>query len=107
MAVRAALTGRQVYSTLHTDAAIGAIPRLLDIGVLPDIMAGNIIGIIAQRLVRRLCIHCKIPYQVEAHEIRLLGKLADGTRPVIYRPEGCERCEFQGYRCLLYTSRCV
>jgi general secretion pathway protein E/type IV pilus assembly protein PilB len=55
MAFAAAMTGHQVYSTLHTNSAIGAIPRLLDIGVLPDIMAGNIIGIIAQRLVRKLC----------------------------------------------------
>ena len=98
MALRAAMTGHQVYSTLHTNSAIGAIPRLLDIGILPDIMAGNIIGIIAQRLVRRLCVHCKVPYQAEAHETRLLGNLADGLRPVIYRPGGCERCEFQGYR---------
>ncbi|HMW18837.1 MAG TPA: GspE/PulE family protein, partial [Accumulibacter sp.] len=99
MALRAAMTGHQVYSTLHTNSAIGAIPRLLDIGILPDIMAGNIIGIIAQRLVRRLCVHCKIPYQAEAHEARLLGSLAEGNaRPVIYRPEGCERCDFQGYR---------
>ena len=59
MAFRAAMTGHQVYSTLHTNSAIGAIPRLLDIGILPDIMAGNIIGIIAQRLVRMLCPHCK------------------------------------------------
>ncbi|WP_300453638.1 GspE/PulE family protein [Accumulibacter sp.] len=98
MALRAAMTGHQVYSTLHTNSAIGAIPRLLDIGILPDIMAGNIIGIIAQRLVRRLCVHCKSPYQAEAHEARLLGNLADGPRPVIYRPVGCERCDFQGYR---------
>ena len=98
MALRAAMTGHQVYSTLHTNSAIGVIPRLLDIGILPDIMAGNIIGIVAQRLVRRLCIHCKTPYQAEAHEARLLGNLADGPRPVIYRPGGCERCDFQGYR---------
>jgi len=61
MAFRAAMTGHQVYSTLHTNSAIGAIPRLLDIGILPDIMAGNIIGIIAQRLVRVLCPHANIP----------------------------------------------
>jgi type II secretory ATPase GspE/PulE/Tfp pilus assembly ATPase PilB-like protein len=65
MALRAAMTGHQVYSTLHTNSAIGAIPRLLDIGILPDIMAGNIIGIVAQRLVRRLCLHCKLAYQAE------------------------------------------
>ena len=98
MALRAAMTGHQVYSTLHTNSAIGAIPRLLDIGILPDIMAGNIIGVVAQRLVRRLCLHCKTPYQAEAHEARLLGGTIDTPRPVIFRPCGCERCDFQGYR---------
>ena len=97
MALRAAMTGHQVFSTLHTNSAIGAIPRLLDIGILPDIMAGNIIGIVAQRLVRRLCPHCKTPYHAEAHEARLLGGTIDMPRPVIFRPSGCERCDFQGY----------
>ena len=50
--VPAAMTGHQVYSTLHTNSAVGAFPRLLDIGIVPDILAGNIIGILAQRLVR-------------------------------------------------------
>ncbi len=98
MAFRAAMTGHQVYSTLHTNSAIGAIPRLLDIGILPDIMAGNIIGVVAQRLIRKLCVHCKTPYQAESGELRLLGISADAPRPVVYRPCGCERCDFQGYR---------
>ncbi len=98
MAFRAAMTGHQVYSTLHTNSAIGAVPRLLDIGVLPDIMAGNIIGIVAQRLVRRLCDYCKTPYHAEPHEIRLLGALGEGPHPVLFRPTGCELCDFQGYR---------
>jgi len=98
MALRAAMTGHQVYSTLHTNSSIGAIPRLLDIGILPDIMAGNIIGIVAQRLVRRLCPQCKTPYQAEVLEARLLGGTDQSPRPVIFKPCGCERCEFQGYR---------
>ena len=98
MAFRAAMTGHQVYTTLHTNSAIGAIPRLLDIGVLPDIMAGNIIGIVAQRLIRRLCEHCKSPHPAEPHEIRLLGQLAEAPPPVLYRPTGCARCNSQGYR---------
>jgi type II secretory ATPase GspE/PulE/Tfp pilus assembly ATPase PilB-like protein len=98
MAFRAAMTGHQVYTTLHTNSSIGAVPRLLDIGVLPDVMAGNIIGIIAQRLIRRLCEHCKTPYHAEPHEIRLLGELGEGPRPVLFRPTGCELCDFQGYR---------
>jgi type II secretory ATPase GspE/PulE/Tfp pilus assembly ATPase PilB-like protein len=86
MAFRAAMTGHQVYSTLHTNSAIGAIPRLLDIGVLPDIMAGNIIGIVAQRLVRRLCEHCKTPYHAEAHEIQAARPAGEGPRPVSSAP---------------------
>ena len=98
MAFRASMTGHQVYTTLHTNSAIGVIPRLLDIGVLPDIMSGNIIGVVAQRLVRRLCTHCKTPYQAEPHEARLLGVPAEQPRPVICRATGCEHCDFQGYR---------
>ena len=99
MAFRAAMTGHQVYSTLHTNSAIGVVPRLLDIGVLPDIMAGNIIGVIAQRLIRRLCVHCRRPYKAESHEMRLLSPAgASESAPVIYRATGCERCDFQGYR---------
>ncbi len=98
MALRAAMTGHQVYATLHTNSAVGAIPRLLDIGILPDIMAGNIIGIVAQRLVRRLCAQCKAPYPAEAHEMSLFALPPEAQRPVLYRPCGCERCEFQGYR---------
>jgi type II secretory ATPase GspE/PulE/Tfp pilus assembly ATPase PilB-like protein len=97
MAFRAAMTGHQVYSTLHTNSAIGAIPRLLDIGILPDIMAGNIIGAIAQRLVRTLCPHCKKAYRAEPHETRLLG-LASDAPPTLYRAGGCEHCEYQGYK---------
>lgn len=98
MAFRAAMTGHQVYSTLHTNSAIGAIPRLLDIGILPDILSGNMIGIIAQRLVRKLCPHCRKPYEAEAHERRLL-QLAEGdAAPVLYRAMGCEMCDYQGYR---------
>ncbi len=98
MALRAAMTGHQVYSTLHTNSSIGAIPRLLDIGILPDIMAGNIIGIVAQRLVRRLCPHCKTAYQASANEMRLLGGDEHAPRPTLFRPGGCARCDFQGYR---------
>jgi type II secretory ATPase GspE/PulE/Tfp pilus assembly ATPase PilB-like protein len=98
MAFRAAMTGHQVYSTLHTSSAAGAIPRLLDIGILPDIMAGNIIGVIAQRLVRRLCPQCKRAYSPEPHELRLFARPPDAERPLIYRPTGCEKCDFQGYK---------
>ena len=65
MAVRAAMTGHQVFATLHSNSAVGAIPRLLDMGVRPEILAGNIIGVIAQRLVRRLCDDCREPAEMK------------------------------------------
>ena len=93
---RAAMTGHQVYSTLHTNSAIGAIPRLLDIGILPDIMAGNIIGIVAQRLIRVLCNECKYPYSPDAMERKLLGVSAQQDL-TLYRAAGCDACHHQGY----------
>lgn len=97
MAFRAAMTGHQVFSTLHTNSALGTFPRLLDIGVSPDIMSGNIIGVIAQRLVRVLCPHCKEAYSPEEDERRLLG-LQEKTEAKIYRQVGCKRCNYTGYR---------
>lgn len=95
MAFRAAMTGHQVYSTLHTNSAIGAIPRLLDIGILPDIMAGNIIGIVAQRLIRKLCPHCKKEYLPTLSERKML-EFDGGDIPVIFQATGCSHCH-QGY----------
>ena len=96
MAFRASMTGHQVYSTLHTNSAIGAIPRLLDIGIVPDILAGNIIGIIAQRLVRKLCRTCRQAYDPDLRERRLLG-LGPTDPASVYRAVGCEHCDYQGY----------
>ena len=98
MAFSAAMTGHQVYSTLHTNSAIGAIPRLQDIGILPDILAGNIIGVVAQRLIRRLCPHCKVGAQAGDIERQLLGLHATDADVTIYNPVGCERCDHQGYK---------
>ncbi|MGK5061318.1 GspE/PulE family protein [Janthinobacterium sp. LB3P112] len=98
MAFAAAMTGHQVYSTLHTSSAIGSVARLLDIGILPDIMAGNIIGIVAQRLVRRLCPHCKETAVADDVERRLLGLALEAPPVNICRAAGCERCAHQGYK---------
>ncbi len=97
MAFRAAMTGHQVYATLHSNSAIGAIPRLLDIGILPDILAGNIIGIIAQRLVRVLCEHCKTAYAPDTIEQKILG-IAAHENVTLYRATGCVACHHQGYK---------
>ena len=97
MAFRAAMTGHQVFTTLHTNSALGAFPRLFDIGILPDIIAGNVIGIIAQRLVRMLCTHCKEAYAPSKEERQLLGLSGDASIK-IHRPTGCKHCNFRGYR---------
>ncbi|MBP8119930.1 MAG: type II/IV secretion system protein [Burkholderiales bacterium] len=98
MAFRAAMTGHQVYSTLHTNSAIGAIPRLQDLGVLPDIMAGNIIGVVAQRLMRKLCTHCRDPYRPDDELTRKILGVDPAWRGEIYRAAGCEHCDNTGYR---------
>jgi type II secretory ATPase GspE/PulE/Tfp pilus assembly ATPase PilB-like protein len=98
MAFRAAMTGHQVLSTLHTNSAIGTFPRLLDIGVLPDIMTGNIIGVISQRLVRLLCEHCKTEKSPTEIESKLLDLEVETTEHLIYEPKGCSNCENTGYK---------
>jgi general secretion pathway protein E/type IV pilus assembly protein PilB len=98
MALRAAMTGHQVFSTLHTNSALGAIPRLMDIGIKPDILAGNIIGIIAQRLIRKLCVHCKEAFELEDLERNLLNLKSTDRQQIIYKGKGCIKCESQGYK---------
>jgi type II secretory ATPase GspE/PulE/Tfp pilus assembly ATPase PilB-like protein len=98
MAFRAAMTGHQVYSTLHTNSAVGAIPRLLDTGVAPHIMSGNIIGVIGQRLVRKLCVHCKQEYDPSRFERQLLRLGVGSEAPPVYRAVGCRHCDHVGYR---------
>jgi len=94
MAFSAAMTGHQVYSTLHTNSAIATIPRLLDIGILADIMAENIIGVVGQRLVRQLCPVCKQAYLPDEKQQKLLDLLSTE----VYRSVGCEQCGERGYK---------
>jgi type II secretory ATPase GspE/PulE/Tfp pilus assembly ATPase PilB-like protein len=97
MAFRAAMTGHQVFTTLHTNSALGVFPRLMDIGILPGILSGNIIGVIAQRLIRKLCPRCKEAYTPDEHEARILG-IDPAQAPQIYRATGCPACSNKGYR---------
>lgn len=99
MAFRAAMTGHQVFATLHTNSALAAVQRLRDIGISVDILAGNMIGVIGQRLSRKLCGQCKIPSSLTLHEQELLGVTNDelaNTR--IYKAVGCAHCNQSGYR---------
>ncbi len=97
MALRAAMTGHQVYSTLHTNSAIGSIARLIDIGIKAEMIAGNITGIIAQRLLRKLCPHCKTSHVANKIEKNLLG-ISVSTALNIFDAVGCNKCDNTGYK---------
>ncbi len=97
MAFRAAMTGHQVFSTLHTNSAMGAFPRLLDIGVSRSILSGNIIGIVAQRLARKLCKVCKQPYEASELEKKVFSVPIDQPF-TLYKAVGCDACDHSGYK---------
>jgi type II secretory ATPase GspE/PulE/Tfp pilus assembly ATPase PilB-like protein len=97
MAFRAAMTGHQVFTTLHTNSAIRSIPRLIDLGIKPEVLAGNVIGIVAQRLLRTLCKACKAPQDLSPIELQLLG-IKPGEPHSVYGPVGCPACEHLGYK---------
>lgn len=97
IAVQASLTGHLVLSTLHTNTAIGAITRLRDMGIEPFLLASSLTGILAQRLVRKLCPHCRQPYALSAEQAHSI-QLSPEIEPVAWRPVGCEKCHGLGYR---------
>ncbi len=95
--VQASLTGHLVLSTLHTNTAAGAITRMEDMGVEPFLLSSSLLGVLAQRLVRTLCPHCKEAHLPDEEECKLLGLPTD-TKQLIYRATGCEECNYKGYR---------
>ena len=98
IAIRAALTGHLVFSTLHTNDAVGAVNRLVDMGIEPFLVSSSVEALTAQRLIRRLCPHCKRPWKVDKDFLRHVGfpveRLGEGT---IYEAVGCEACRGSGY----------
>lgn len=96
IAVQAALTGHMVLSTLHTNDAPAAITRLLNIGVEPYLVAASVTGVLAQRLVRKICTHCKQQYSPSLQLRRLMGDGLDGVT-TFYRGKGCPKCRGTGY----------
>ncbi|MDH3694774.1 MAG: ATPase, T2SS/T4P/T4SS family, partial [Gammaproteobacteria bacterium] len=97
IAVQASLTGHLVLSTLHTNSAIGAITRLVDMGVEPFLISSSLLATLAQRLVRKLCVSCRKPYTPDASECELLRISTHDNRQV-YKPVGCNDCDYTGYR---------
>ncbi len=101
IAIEAALTGHLVFSTLHTNDAPGAIARLMDMGVEPFLIASATVGILAQRLLRRVCEKCKTPYEPPKDAIKRLGMNLDDidrSKVTFYRGRGCDACKGTGYK---------
>ncbi len=98
IAVQASLTGHLVLSTLHTNSALGALTRLHDMGVESFLLSSSIVGLIAQRLVRQLCEHCKTHHNLRDDEKELMGVTSKMDVSNIYEPKGCEHCNHLGYR---------
>jgi general secretion pathway protein E len=100
MAIQAALTGHLVFSTLHTNDAVGAVTRLADLGVPSYLIAATVIGVLAQRLARTLCPACKVRDDAMTRElldeVAKPWRLSGGVRP--YKPVGCLECRHTGYR---------
>jgi len=97
LALEASLTGHLVFATLHTNSAVGAVTRLLDMGCEPYLVASAIIGVMAQRLVRKICTNCKRGYEPGEAECRIMGIPRDRTGVQIFRGAGCSRCLRSGY----------
>ena len=95
IAIRSAITGHLVLSTIHTNDAASSIVRLIDMGIEPYLVASSVVGLIAQRLVRKICPKCKISYRPDHSEMMLL-KLRDSQ--LIYKGTGCPACNFTGYQ---------
>ncbi len=101
IAVQASLTGHLVLSTLHTNTAAGAITRMEDMGVEPFLLSSSLLGVLAQRLVRTLCPHCRESHLPDEEECMLLGlpdNNSQANQQLIYRAKGCSECNFKGYR---------
>ena len=98
VAFHAALTGHLVFSTLHTNSAAATIARLMDLGLKPFIVASALEGIIAQRLVRRICPNCRTEAEPDPEAMRLLGPLFDPDKTPVFKGAGCNKCGLTGYK---------
>jgi general secretion pathway protein E len=94
VAVQASLTGHMVMSTLHTNTAVGAVNRLIDMGVEPFLLSSSLVGVLAQRLVRVLCPDCKAPRAANSEELKFLGKQS----ATVFEAPGCDHCGHSGFR---------
>jgi type II secretory ATPase GspE/PulE/Tfp pilus assembly ATPase PilB-like protein len=98
VAFHAALTGHVVFSTLHTNSAVATVARLFDLGLKPYVVASALEGIIAQRLVRKICDQCREPGAPDPAVLEQLGALFEGLSAPLFRGKGCPKCNNSGYR---------
>ena len=98
IAIQAALTGHLVFSTVHTNDAASAVTRLIDMGIEPFLITSSVIGLVAQRLIRRLCKECKAPYKASKAELETLGIKDANAEITLYNPVGCEHCRKMGFK---------
>jgi general secretion pathway protein E len=98
IAVQASLTGHLVFATLHTNDAVSAVNRLVDMGVEPFLLASSLIGVVAQRLVRRLCPECRKAVELDPRELDVADTGAVPAGGTIYTAQGCAVCNQSGYR---------
>lgn len=98
IAIRTSLTGHLVLSSLHTNDAISAVTRLIDMGLQPFLVLSSLIGVLAQRLIRRLCGACKTLVGIDSHQLKVLNITAIPDQATIYAPNGCGNCGGMGYK---------
>jgi type IV pilus assembly protein PilB len=98
MAVQSALTGHLVLSSIHATDAVSALHRFLDMGIESFLIASSMLGVVGQRLVRRICPECKVPYQLTPDEIGVWEKAGLAEKTVFYHGEGCVFCSHTGYQ---------
>jgi type IV pilus assembly protein PilB len=99
IATESALTGHLVFSTLHTNDALSSITRLVDMGIEPFLLAPSLLGVVAQRLVRKICQECKEPYQPKPSEMARFGlEELEGEELLFYKGKGCSQCKKKGYK---------
>ena len=96
IAIQSALTGHLVFSTLHTNDAPSALTRLVDMGIEPYLLSSSVLGVLAQRLVRRICPHCIVLYQPSDQELKEIG--LEDVKEGLYRGSGCEACYGSGFK---------
>ncbi len=97
IAIQAALTGHLVLSTLHTNDAISAVTRIIDMGIESYLVSGALVAIQAQRLVRKICPHCRKPTAISAHLLEVINPYLKTDNPTFYKGEGCKHCNHSGY----------